>query len=117
MEQVICERGIRYELRGEQYYPCFALPEPDNEQETYDLIVRQMAGGTGHQRGVEGARPNGVGGRNEQHPKRRKRVFPITESQTEGGEQSKMLFSALFSKGDRMNYFYGQEADLFSFYR
>ena len=43
MEQVIYERSIRYELRGEQYYPCFALPEPDNEQETYDLIVRQMA--------------------------------------------------------------------------
>lgn len=43
MENVIYERGIRYELRGEQYYPCFGLPEPDNEQETYELIVRQMA--------------------------------------------------------------------------
>ena len=43
MKPVIYERGIRYELRGEQYYPCFASPEPDTEQETYDLIVRQMA--------------------------------------------------------------------------
>ena len=43
MKPVIYEHGIRYELRDEQYYPCFALPEPDTEQETYDLIVRQMA--------------------------------------------------------------------------
>ena len=47
MEPVIYERGIRYELRGEQYYPCFAPPEPDNERETYDLIVRQMAAAQG----------------------------------------------------------------------
>ncbi len=27
MEQYIEKNGIKYELRGEQYYPCFELPE------------------------------------------------------------------------------------------
>lgn len=43
LQPMIYQNGIRYELKGEQYYPCFAPPEPDNEQETYDLIVKQMA--------------------------------------------------------------------------
>lgn len=43
LQPVIYQNGLRYELRGEQYYPCFTLPELDNEQETYDLIVKQMA--------------------------------------------------------------------------
>ena len=55
MKPVIYERGIRYELRGEQYYPCFAPPEPDNERETYDLIVRQMA--SHHSSGFCSAQP------------------------------------------------------------
>lgn len=43
MESVMYERGIRYELRGDYYLPCFSLPEDDCEEQQMELIVQQMA--------------------------------------------------------------------------
>lgn len=44
MEPIIYQNGIRYELRGEQYYPCFEVPEEDHtEKQMFNCIVRQMA--------------------------------------------------------------------------
>jgi len=44
LPSVIFENGLYYELRGEQYYPCLLLPEPDTtEDKLLETIISQMA--------------------------------------------------------------------------
>lgn len=38
LPQTICQNGIYYELRGEQYYPCLLVPpEPDASEEAQGI--------------------------------------------------------------------------------
>lgn len=42
-EEKLNQKGLYYELKGEQYYPCLLPPGPDGEKEQLALIVQQIA--------------------------------------------------------------------------